>query len=100
MLSSEDRRALEEIERHLQVDRALRRAFSRTVAGSILWARRAWLALLLMSLALVVVMAAIGMTTAAVESAGLAMVAAAALRFTSSRVGDRAGRGRVPDERS
>jgi hypothetical protein len=100
MLSSEDRRALEEIERHLQVDRALRRALSRTVAGPVLWARRAWLALLLMSLALMVVMAAIGVTTAAVESAGLAVVAGAAMRFTSSRVGDRAARGRVPGQRS
>jgi hypothetical protein len=72
MLSNDDCRTLVEIERHLQEDRALRRAFGRVGAESVLWARRVWLALLLTSLVLMVATAALGATTGTLESAGLA----------------------------
>jgi hypothetical protein len=86
---------LAEIERHLEEDRALRRAFGRIVAGRALWARRGWSALLLTCLVLMVGMAALGARTAAVESAALAAVAGVALRLASPRTADL--RGRLPD---
>jgi Protein of unknown function (DUF3040) len=99
MLNNDDCRTLAEIERHLQEDRALRRAFGHVGAESRVWARRGWLGLLLTSVVLMVAMAALGATTATVESAGLAAVAGAVLKFTSPRAGRRAYHGQVPGRR-
>jgi hypothetical protein len=104
MLSDHDRRTLAEIERHLQDDSGLYRAFerraqaaSRTRASR---TRRAWFAILLVSLVLMVGVAALGASGAAVECAALAATIGAGLRFVAEKPDRRIGRGQIPNRRS
>jgi Protein of unknown function (DUF3040) len=96
MLSDHDLRTLAEIERHLQDDSGLRRALGRN-ARPASWIRRVWFTLLLVSLVLMVGMAALGASGAALECAALAVVIGTGLQSTSKGVEHRAGRGSVPD---
>jgi Protein of unknown function (DUF3040) len=96
VLSDKDSRTFAEIERHLQEDPALRRAFGGATARSLRWIRRGSFALLVTSLVLVVDMVVLHLLGAAVESAALAATAGLVIRRTSARAGDRARRGCVP----
>jgi len=99
VLSDEDRRVLEEIERHLQGDPGLRGTFSRPAVRAVPWARRTWWTVLVVSLTLMLGMAAMDVVGAALESAALVVVAGVALRCTRSSAGDRTARGRARDRR-
>jgi hypothetical protein len=90
MLSEDERRILAEIERHLGEDRVLHRAAG-AVGRPVSWARRAWLALLWVSLVLMVGMAALQVAAAVAESAALVLVAEVGLRRTVGEPDDRAG---------
>jgi len=112
MLSDRDRRTLAEIERHLQEDSALHHAFERKPRAfrrglrefvrrwrTLSWTRRGWWALLLVSLVLMVGVAALGISGAAFECAVLAVVIGTGLRTTSRGVEHRTGTGPVSDRR-
>jgi Protein of unknown function (DUF3040) len=100
MLSDHDRRLLAEIERHLQDDAGMCRAFGRTAARSTSRSRRTWFTLLLVSLVLMVGTAALGASGAAVECGALATMIAVGLRLAVRKPRHRTGRGRVPGRRS
>ena len=96
MLSDHDRRTLAEIERHLQDDQVVCRAFRRT-ARSVSRVRRTWMTLLVVSLVLMVGTAALGMRGAVVECGALAAVIAVGLWLAAGKSDRRASRGRVSD---
>jgi hypothetical protein len=98
MLSDHDRRTLAEIERHLEGDPALCRAFGR-YARRPSRIRRTWYALVIVSLLLMVGLAALGATGAALECALLAAAIGVGLRLTAKAVELGAGSGPVPDRR-
>jgi Protein of unknown function (DUF3040) len=98
MLSGDDCRTLAEIERRLQEDPVLRRAFG-AGARATSRLRRLWQAFLLTALVLTVGMVALHVTGAAFESAALALIIGTGLRRTSDRAGPRAGRGSAADRR-
>jgi Protein of unknown function (DUF3040) len=98
MLSDHDRRTLAEIERHLEGDPGLCRAFGR-YARRPSRIRRTWYVLVIVSLLLMVGLAALGVPGAALECAALAAAIGAGLRFTSKAVELDPGRGPVPDRR-
>lgn len=95
MLSERDRRTLADIERHLQDDPGLYQAFrrrTRQMSG----VRRTWWVLLLVALALVLGLAALGVEGPAVECAALAAVIGVGLRLTQQKPDSRrAGRRRA-----
>jgi Protein of unknown function (DUF3040) len=98
MLSDHDRRTLAEIERHLEGDPGLCRAFGRYDRRPSR-IRRFWYALLLVSLLLMVGLAALGVQGPAVECGALAAAIGMGLRMTRNGVELGAGRGPVPDRR-
>jgi DUF3040 family protein len=100
MLSDHDRRLLAEIERHLEDDAGMCRAFGRTAARSTSTIRRIWLTLLLVSLVLMIGTAALGVSGAAVECGALATMIAVGLRLGMRKPDHRTGRGRIPGRRS
>ena len=94
MLSERDRRTLADIERHLQDDTGLHQAFrrrTRQMSG----VRRTWWVLLLVALALVLGLAALGVEGPAVECAALAAVIGVGLRLTQQTTDSRVGRRRA-----
>ena len=97
VLSEDDRRRLADIERHLQDDSGLRHAFGR-IPRPVSWIRRVWFTLLVVSLMLMVAMAALGVVGATAECATLGVVIGTGLRSTAGS-GHRAARGSVPDRR-
>lgn len=97
MLSEDDRRRLADIERHLQDDSGLRHAFGR-IPRPAPWIRRVWFTLLVVSLVLMVAMAALGVVGATAECATLGVVIGIGLRSTAGSE-HRVARGSVPDRR-
>jgi len=94
VLSERDRRTLADIERHLQDDPGLYQAFRRRTRQAS-GVRRTWWVLLLVALALVLGLAALGVEGPAVECAALAAVIGVGLRLTQQTTDSRVGRRRA-----